>query len=543
MTTRKTLLLTTFLSMGLVTLPLHAQNLPSGGSIPEREGGMSGQDAFNNFDDGGGGGGEGAGDLTTSDGLDGADSGVSMSNNITISVSDDVVRTFGDQDIDGSKTFLDVVNIDAAGAVALDAGFGVLTNVDYPDPTYEYDVVNVGFLEDYVSDEMDDLDIYVERAGDTMTGDLIMGDGSRIDMDNSRIVELGWPSNDRDAVSVEYLEDFVSDFNDIYVEVAGDEMEGDLSFGDTHMIIDLPLPEEDHHGVNKEYVDNLFEDIDVIDSEVLEGDGIIVVGGNLGESEDATLSVDNSVARDDWSVDAGTGLEGGGNLSPGGITLSLDETYIEDNIETGGSGDMTAGAGLELSDGSGYMGDDITVRMDPDEMRRHISESDQGVVQYTGHTREPGSFYGGSETPVSSDRLNYDGHLHATQFYSEQYFYHSDENLKSDIEGIDAASGMDLVDQIRPVSYTWDSDGRPAMGVIAQELEEVLPFLVTTSADGKKSVEYTQLIAPMVAALQDLESRNADLEERLVALEQESRNVAVAGCDIENATIDMVSLR
>lgn len=76
----------------------------------------------------------------------------------------------------------------------------------------------------------------------------------------------------------------------------------------------------------------------------------------------------------------------------------------------------------------------------------------------------------------------------------------SDRNFKDNIETL----GTGLIDSIRPVSFNWKDGGKKAYGVIAQELEEVVPEAVVTSEDGVKSVQYTQLIPLLIAEVQAL---------------------------------------
>jgi hypothetical protein len=96
--------------------------------------------------------------------------------------------------------------------------------------------------------------------------------------------------------------------------------------------------------------------------------------------------------------------------------------------------------------------------------------------------------------------------------FAQAYFYSSDRNLKEDIATIEGASGLDIVNRVRPVSYNWISDGRKAMGVIAQEVEEIIPEMVSVNGQGTKAVDYIQFIAPMLAAIQDLDDRVIALE-------------------------------
>ena len=48
-------------------------------------------------------------------------------------------------------------------------------------------------------------------------------------------------------------------------------------------------------------------------------------------------------------------------------------------------------------------------------------------------------------------------------------------------------------------------------GVIAQEIEKVLPEIVATRADGIKAVKYDKLVALLIEAIKDLKTEVDDL--------------------------------
>jgi len=85
----------------------------------------------------------------------------------------------------------------------------------------------------------------------------------------------------------------------------------------------------------------------------------------------------------------------------------------------------------------------------------------------------------------------------------------SDGRLKKDIKKILNAS--ELVKEINGVTYYWRTDEFPNMeledrlqyGVIAQEIEKIVPELVNTDAEGWKSVEYTHLVPILLEALKE----------------------------------------
>jgi hypothetical protein len=90
-------------------------------------------------------------------------------------------------------------------------------------------------------------------------------------------------------------------------------------------------------------------------------------------------------------------------------------------------------------------------------------------------------------------------------------YYTSDSRLKEEVETLTAG---DILDRIRPVSYKWNSiareimpykDDRANFGVIADELQEVLPELVHDMYGGDyKGVDYVQLIPILIASIQEL---------------------------------------
>ena len=88
----------------------------------------------------------------------------------------------------------------------------------------------------------------------------------------------------------------------------------------------------------------------------------------------------------------------------------------------------------------------------------------------------------------------------------------SDERLKDNIETLE--DGLDKVEQLRGVTYT--RDGRENIGVIAQEVEKILPEIVKTADDemGTKSVDYSRITAVLIEAVKDLSARVKELENK-----------------------------
>ncbi len=86
----------------------------------------------------------------------------------------------------------------------------------------------------------------------------------------------------------------------------------------------------------------------------------------------------------------------------------------------------------------------------------------------------------------------------------------SDRRLKSDITTI--SNAMDIVKGMRGVYFTRIGQSNRSTGVIAQEVEEVLPEVVHTSDDGMKSVSYGNVVGVLIEAVKLLSDRLEKLE-------------------------------
>jgi hypothetical protein len=102
----------------------------------------------------------------------------------------------------------------------------------------------------------------------------------------------------------------------------------------------------------------------------------------------------------------------------------------------------------------------------------------------------------------------------------------SDLRFKKDI--IPFGHVLDQLAVLQPVHYSWRMSefphrgfgNRRAYGLIAQQVEQVLPELVVTGDDGFKAVDYSKLPLLTIQAVKDLKSENDALKQRLAELEK-----------------------
>jgi len=98
------------------------------------------------------------------------------------------------------------------------------------------------------------------------------------------------------------------------------------------------------------------------------------------------------------------------------------------------------------------------------------------------------------------------GTITATNFNST-----SDETLKTNIKTVE--NSLETIKSLRGVSFDWKESGKSSYGVIAQELEAVLPNLVNEGQN--KSVNYNGLIGFLIEAVKELSSEVEELKKKV----------------------------
>jgi hypothetical protein len=85
---------------------------------------------------------------------------------------------------------------------------------------------------------------------------------------------------------------------------------------------------------------------------------------------------------------------------------------------------------------------------------------------------------------------------------------YSDQRLKSDIKTIE--DGLSTVKRLRGVSFT--KEGKSGIGVIAQEVQQIVPQVVMENSDGYLSVAYGNLVGVLIEAVKELSAKVEALE-------------------------------
>jgi hypothetical protein len=95
----------------------------------------------------------------------------------------------------------------------------------------------------------------------------------------------------------------------------------------------------------------------------------------------------------------------------------------------------------------------------------------------------------------------------------------SDSRLKENVLRI--TGSLDMIDKIGGYSFDWikkdgihENEGHD-VGVIAQEIEAILPELVVTRDNGYKAVRYDKLVALLIESIKELKEEIKIIKEKL----------------------------
>jgi hypothetical protein len=231
---------------------------------------------------------------------------------------------------------------------------------------------------------------------------------------------------------------------------------------------------------------------------------------NAGEATINLFGGNGSEVGGEIEIRSGNGgYRGGDILIETGQTVSDGNRTGNVNIKTGNTTNNIAG-NIELRCGDGGMtGGSISLIAG-----NSTATDNPGNINLT-----PGTDYSG----IGLDGLVV---INGSGTYSGTWTNVSDGRLKKNI--INITNSIEHILQLRPVRYEMKVEEFPEMhlengeqiGLIAQEVEEVLPEIVRTDSDGMKSVDYSKLSVVLIEATKEQQKKINSLEERIEKLEK-----------------------
>jgi len=222
---------------------------------------------------------------------------------------------------------------------------------------------------------------------------------------------------------------------------------------------------------------------------------------------------------------------GGTNISVAGTTVNLDDSITLTGTVTAATGTFVyqyfESSSTIITSGSNVFGNDAT---DTQQITGSIfntgsfnvsgSSMLSGSLSITGSTNVIGAVSASSTAQFSSLGINtapsgVAGAILATN--DVVAFSTSDERLKENFEEI--GSAVEKVEQITGYTFNWVPmedihvyGDMKDVGVKAQDVEKVLPELVSDRENGYKAVKYDKLTAVLIQAVKELSERVKQLE-------------------------------
>ena len=251
----------------------------------------------------------------------------------------------------------------------------------------------------------------------------------------------------------------------------------------------------------------------------------------LGAGDDLQIYHDgsNSVIADEGT--GGLFLRGTNTVD---IQSALGHNYIKSTISAGTQiyfnnsekfATVTGGIKVtgNIENASGDMTIDVAGDLDLDVDGEHIRFKDDGTeignidmgsqnLGIRSKVSDKDIIFLGNDGGSEITALTLDMSAAGAATFNDNVTAYSDKRLKDNIETIE--NGLDKVEQLRGVTYTRDE--KESIGVIAQEVEKILPEIVLTADDemGTKSVDYSRLTAVLIEAVKELSARVKELENK-----------------------------
>ena len=207
---------------------------------------------------------------------------------------------------------------------------------------------------------------------------------------------------------------------------------------------------------------------------------------SMNGSTNGTLHIADA-KQDTFTLCAGNGITVTDNTDKMTLTLVSDQRQIITRMGAAGTGQMS------------------------------ISTNSTGYTKFNSHSSGTLS-EGALEVRISAGgQIDADGDIIAYSTATS-----SDIKLKENIQIVSGA--LEKVSQLEGVTFNWKKDGKESAGVIAQNVEDVLPSAVrdvdTLSKEGEthKVVDYNQLSALFIEAIKELKEENKLLRAEIESL-------------------------
>jgi len=282
-----------------------------------------------------------------------------------------------------------------------------------------------------------------------------------------------------------------------------DGTEIDLSSGDLTLDVagDIVLDANGDEVIFKDgstNVGHVSMDSDNLTIKSLVSDKDVIFKGNDGGSEITALTLDMSEAGAATFNDSVTATSVTAN---GGVTvdnITIDGTEIDLS-----SGDLTIDVAGDINLDAD--GGDVIFKDAGTEIGRLSNSTSDFVIQSAVSDKD--MIFKGNDGGSTITALTLDMSAAGAATFNNEVTAYSDERLKDNIETIDNA--LDKVMNMRGVTFT--REGRQSTGVIAQEMQKIMPEVVFDKGE-YLSVAYGNLVGVLIEAVKELKAEVDELK-------------------------------
>lgn len=194
---------------------------------------------------------------------------------------------------------------------------------------------------------------------------------------------------------------------------------------------------------------------------------------------------------------------GTGASTASGARTSLG-VAIGSNVQAW-SANLDAIAALSRADGNFIVGNGSTWVVENDSTAR----TSLGLGTIATQAANNVAITGGNITNLTSltgTTATFSGTIAAQDFNST-----SDITLKDNIVSI--TNPLNILSQLQPKEFVWKNNGNKAYGLIAQDVEKILPNIVANNGD-VKGINYINIIAFLVSAVNELSAEIKQLKNK-----------------------------
>ena len=227
---------------------------------------------------------------------------------------------------------------------------------------------------------------------------------------------------------------------------------------------------------------------------------VTIPSGANGTSYFSMNYTSSNAGSREWAI--GSDTAGWGSFSIGQATTQGGSTFSDKIIITSGGAVLIGRTTSGLSNGEG-----VTIS------GGSIQPETNGYVLYGNRTSSDGLFIGIRRNNVDVGSISVT--TSATAFNTS-----SDYRLKQDLKEF---NGLSIINSIKTYDYKWKIDSSRAYGVIAHEIQEILPYVVFGEKDEinedetikPQAVDYSKLVPILVKAIQEQQAQINELKAQI----------------------------